>query len=212
MWTTEPFRRREILFAAPLPLTEGSTLVGSFTPNLAAGYVGIELRFHDAGSYPLSQPMPEREAAAARLAQAVGGGWHGADGPVGLRIATRVHVEGRPPHAETTSERLVGSFGPAYVSVHLGSLRPHAEVEHRVEVDVERAVEALRDWDARLVVVSAGDWWNYATLEQTIRPVALGLALLLAASAWWVVRGLRRRRRPALGRAEPASHAHPSDA
>lgn len=40
---------------------------------------------------------------------------------------------------------------------------------HEFELRIDRAVESLAGWDARLVIAAAGDYINYATVESAAR-------------------------------------------
>jgi hypothetical protein len=202
VWSLEPFGRREVLFERDVPLVAGTELTGTFTPNLAAGFTYAELRFPAPGSSPSTAPDPARKEFTERLLHALGGGLFGSAGPAGLRVATTIHAGDTSVLAETTDDSLSGSWMSESLGVYLGSFRARAEVEHRVVVRLEHVGDALREFSARLVVANGGDWWSYRWLEQMLRPVLAGFALVLGVGLWWLATWLvdRRSRRRAAGR------------
>ena len=75
-WATEPARRREILFEAPMRLEAGAVVRGRFAPDHEGPYV-IELRFRQAWIEALSEVPRGGDEALRRLSESVGGGWWG---------------------------------------------------------------------------------------------------------------------------------------
>jgi hypothetical protein len=65
-------------------------------------------------------------------------------------------------------------------------------VPQEFEVRIDRAVESLAEWDARLVVAASGDWIHYAWLAEAIRWTVLVVGGLIALAATLVVIGLVR--------------------
>ncbi len=195
VWATEPNRRREVLFDAPVRLEAGAVVKGSFTPDHEGPYV-IELRFRQAWLKPLSEPSPEGDEALRRLSAAIGGGWSNDRGPAGFTASYSVRRGTDRVADGVTGERFAGgTFGPKEVAVTIAWIDHGQPVPQEFDVRIDRAVESLATWDARLVVAASGDWINYAWLEATLRCAIVVVAAIVAPLVLVALTYLTSRRR-----------------
>ena len=175
-WASEPSRRRKVLFESPIILRTGSTMVG---------------RFVSEGDVPCAVEVVFRRSSGPfeALSEAVGGGWGvGPDGPAGFAATYVARREGVVVARGTTKEQLTGWFGLEDVAVQVDTwIEGGSSAPMDIEIRVDRAVEALAGWEARVRVVHAGDWISYAGLESAWRfflvfvaAIGLGLGLLVA--------------------------------
>lgn len=196
VWCTEPGRRREILFETPLRVVPGAHAEGAFHPE-HDGSFHISLRFPLPTLPAAEDTEARRKAFFAELDQALGVGGLEAAGPAGFTASFVVREQDRPVAQGTTGERLYSGGGGGETRVSISSVEKGRELPHTFELRIERAVEALAAYEARLVVAAAGDWIHYAWLERIVRIVLLvmllGAGAAIAAIVWYV--RLRRRRR-----------------
>ena len=177
VWAREPTTRREVLFEAPIRIVPGTSVTGAFLPE-HRGPFAIELRFREAWSKPLSEAPPEDEGALKALGKDIGGGWR-ERGPPGFTASYAVRTGGALVAAGTTGDRFEGFFGRREVGVSIAWIDDGRPVPHEFDVHIDRAVDGLGRWDARLVVAAAGDWISYASLEADVRSaIAVIVALV----------------------------------
>lgn len=193
-WAREPLARREILFETPVRIAPGVSVTGAFTPE-ADVPCAIELRFREVWPEPMSERPRGGRVAVEALGKDVGGGWLGLPSPPGLTARYSVSSGGVRVAAGVTGDRLGGHVGSA--AVLLAQIGRARAVPHEFTVHIERAVDGLRRWDARLVVVATGDWISYASLEAGLRITIVVLALPvlvgLGGLAWALKRWASRR-------------------
>lgn len=193
-WATEPARRREILFEAPIRLETGTVVRGRFTPDHEGPYV-IELRFRQAWLEAASEAPRGGDDAFRRLSAAVGGGWSGEIRPPGFVASYSVRSGSVPVAGGGTGDHLTGFFGPREVGVQIAWIDQSRPVPQDFEVRIDRAVESLAEWDARLVVAASGDWISYARLEATLRGAVVVVAAIVASLLLVALKYLTSRRR-----------------
>jgi hypothetical protein len=108
-----------------------------------------------------------------------------------------------------TGDCLEGSYGWSEVGVTIAWIDDGQPSPHEFDVRIDRAVEDLRKWDARLVVAAAGDWISYASLEATVRTGIAVVIVLIALLGLLLLRArLNRKHLRELPRA-PASNVSP---
>ncbi len=197
-WAREPLARREILFETPVRIAPGVSVTGAFTPEVEGPCV-IELRFHEAWLETASEPPRGGKVALEALGRDVGGGFvYGSPAAPGFAARYAVSRGGASVLEGETGDRFVGTLGYRGVRVTLAWIDRAEVAPQEVTVRIDRAVDGLRRWDARLVVAAAGDRISYASLEAQLRGavVLLGALVSFALGALaWVLFGSRSRRK-----------------
>ena len=169
VWATEPRRRREILFESALRLRPGEVVTGRFAPDHDGPFV-FELRFAGASRTSPGAASRESEPDLDGLAAAIGGQGPGSANPVGLSASYWVRRGSHLLARGETGDRFADETrGARELRVQLAGIDGSRPEPHDFELRIDRAVESLAGWDARLVVAASGDWIHYATVESDAR-------------------------------------------
>jgi hypothetical protein len=206
-FAVEPLTRREILFETPIRIVPGASVAGRFEPEHRGPFV-IQLRFHEAWLKPLSEEPggvgPELQA----LERDIGGRWRTGDDPPGFAASYTVRSSGRSISSGATGDHFRGFFGPRGVGVNIAWIDDGQPSPHEFDVRIDRAVDGLARWDARLVVAASGDWISYAGLEAPFRMAfaAVGVVIGLLLVYWLRRVAGRALSRPPAGSAVQAGH------
>lgn len=183
VWATEPRRRREVLFESAIRLRPGEVVAGRFAPDHDGPFV-LELRFAGTSRASPGAGSRESEPDLDGLSAVIGGEWPGSASPAGLSASYWIRRGPDLLARGATGNRFAGGSRSAReMRVQLAGFDGSKPEPHDFEFRIDRAVERLAGWDARLVVAASGDWIHYATVESDVRLLfvfcAAGLLMFL---------------------------------